>query len=71
MAVGPDSILKQASELPRGELLELANQLLAQAHPAGAGAACSITDLKGLGKELWQGVDPDDYMAQERESWDQ
>jgi len=35
------------------------------------GVACSITALKGLGNELWQGVDPDDYVAKERESWDQ
>jgi tripartite-type tricarboxylate transporter receptor subunit TctC len=29
-----------------------------------------ITEMRGLGKELWQGVDPQDYLNAERDSWD-
>ena len=29
----------------------------------------SLMDLKGLGKELWQGVDVADYLGRERSSW--
>ena len=29
----------------------------------------SILDLKGLGKEVWQSVDAQAYVDQERESW--
>ena len=29
-----------------------------------------ITDLKGLGKGIWNNVDIEDYIKKERESWD-
>ncbi len=30
----------------------------------------SILELEGLGRELWEGVDPAGHVAAERESWD-
>ena len=30
----------------------------------------SILELQGLGKEIWQGVDAQKYIDQERASWD-
>lgn len=30
----------------------------------------SILELRGLGKELWQGIDVDEYLERERASWD-
>lgn len=30
----------------------------------------SLLELRGLGKELWKNVDPDEYVRQERSSWD-
>lgn len=30
----------------------------------------SILDLRGLGKEAWQGVEPARFVAEERDSWD-
>ena len=29
-----------------------------------------ITELRGLGKEIWQGIDAQDYVNAERDSWD-
>lgn len=29
----------------------------------------SLMELEGLGKELWQSVDVDAYLKQERDSW--
>jgi len=29
-----------------------------------------ITDLRGLGKEIWQGVDAQQYIDAERDSWE-
>jgi hypothetical protein len=29
-----------------------------------------ITQLRGLGKEYWAGIDVDEYVRQERASWD-
>lgn len=30
----------------------------------------SLLELRGLGKEIWQGVDATEYVRQERDSWD-
>lgn len=30
----------------------------------------SIMDLRGLGKELWNGIDPAHHVERERSSWD-
>jgi len=30
----------------------------------------SILELRGLGKELWQGIDPVEHVRAERDSWD-
>jgi len=29
----------------------------------------NITDLKGLGKEVWKNIDIEDYIKTEREAW--
>jgi hypothetical protein len=29
-----------------------------------------ITGLRGLGKEIWQGLDAQEYVNRERDSWD-
>ncbi len=31
---------------------------------------CSLLQLEGLGKEIWQDVNVDKYIDQERDSWD-
>jgi hypothetical protein len=63
-----DDILRRARrELSDDEKLKLINELC-----AGAGAAKgghSILELEGLGKQQWEGVDPDDYVRKERDSW--
>lgn len=35
-----------------------------------ASASVSILELKGLGKDLWQGMDAQDRVRRERDSWD-
>jgi len=34
------------------------------------GSRRSLLELRGLGKDIWQGVDVADYLSQERSSWD-
>ncbi len=29
-----------------------------------------ITELQGLGKEIWEGIDAQEYVDRERSSWD-
>jgi hypothetical protein len=65
-----DDILKRAEdELSQEEQQRLAEKL-AQIAGRKNGGKHSITDLDGLGKEIWQGVDADEYVAKERDSWD-
>jgi hypothetical protein len=28
-----------------------------------------LCELEGLGKEIWEGINPDEYVRQERDSW--
>jgi hypothetical protein len=37
--------------------------------PAGV-KTHSILELQGLGKEIWQGIDVEEYIRRERESWE-
>jgi hypothetical protein len=30
----------------------------------------SLLELRGLGKEIWEGIDPGEYVKQERDSWE-
>lgn len=33
-------------------------------------APLSILELRGLGKEIWRGIDPAEHVERERRSWD-
>jgi hypothetical protein len=61
-----DEILRRAQlELSAEEKLKLINDLC-----VGAGSGKhTILELEGLGKHIWEGVDPDDYVRKERDSW--
>lgn len=67
-----EEILKRAqSELSVEEQNLLSNEIaLHAARAANGGKPRSILELEGLGKELWEGIDPDKYVAEERDSWD-
>jgi len=45
---------------------ELAASLSAELDPQPR----SLMELEGLGREVWQGVDVEEYLRQERSSWD-
>jgi hypothetical protein len=34
------------------------------------GPRLDITGLRGLGKEIWQGIDAQEYVNRERDSWE-
>jgi hypothetical protein len=64
-------ILKRArDELSPEEQHRLVNELSRYASQTQIGQEHKITDLKGLGKEVWNGIDPDEFIAEERDSWD-
>jgi hypothetical protein len=66
-----DDILKRAqNELSAEEQQKLVDELSQHAGRTNGNVRHSILDLEGLGKEIWRGVDPDEFVAEERDSWD-
>ncbi|MCL1473206.1 hypothetical protein [Argonema antarcticum] len=63
-------VLKQARELTPEEQLKLINDLISVArHQVMARPRRSILELRGLGKEVWKDIDAQEYVNQERDSW--
>ncbi len=52
------------------DLLEKLVRLIKRPSPRKPAKKRLILDLKGLGKEVWENVDVEEYIRQERESWD-
>ena len=65
MALTVEEIIAAASQLSESDRRRLM-EALAALEP---GPRHSITDLRGLGKEIWQGQDAQEYANQERDSW--
>jgi hypothetical protein len=58
-ALTPTEQLRLVSELAAGLSAELDPQ------------PRSLMELEGLGREVWQGVDVEEYLRRERSSWDE
>jgi plasmid stability protein len=66
----PDALYRKLKARAKRERRSVAQEvavLLAQALEPPA--ALSILELRGLGKELWRGVDPASHVASERSAW--
>ena len=61
-------ILDQIKHLPLADQKKLA-QGLAEVIARSSQPRRSILELRGLGKEIWEGVDPQEYVRQERDAW--
>jgi hypothetical protein len=69
-AASYESALQMAASLSREEQLRLIEELAARtAGVPSQEPPSSILELRGLGKEIWQGVDAQEYVRQERSSW--
>jgi hypothetical protein len=62
-------ILKQVQALSHNEQRELVAQI-EEGLRAPRPARRKLAELRGLGKEIWAGVDVREYLRKERESWD-
>jgi hypothetical protein len=65
----------EPGEIPKRyhELLEWAKQRREPSSVAASGTSgwlSGLRELRGLGKELWKGVDPDRYVRDLREGWE-
>jgi hypothetical protein len=65
-----ESILHQADSLNRDEKLRLIRELAMRTENESAiPKERSVMELPGLGAELWNGVDAQEYVDGERASW--
>jgi hypothetical protein len=67
-----NKILRQVQLLSYEEQLKLLEELttLVRLHDKPV-PLHSILEFEGLGKEIWEGVDVQEYINQERASWDE
>lgn len=67
-----EQIANMARQLGLKERLQLLQELLGtiSSDVAETGSKRSIFELKGVGAEMWREIDVDEYIRQERASWD-
>jgi hypothetical protein len=61
--------LQLVDRLSLEEQQQLLAELVARVHQR-AEPHYSIRELRGLGKEIWDGIDAQAYVNQERDAWD-
>ena len=67
----PDSLYKKLQAHARREHRSVAQQVIhILTRAIERPAPLSIRALRGLGKEVWHGVDPVAHVEQERRSWE-
>jgi hypothetical protein len=67
-----ESALQLAASLSREEQLRLIEELTARSSTDADNSPpekYSLMDLCGLGKEIWEGIDAQEYVNRERASW--
>ena len=63
-------VVSRVQRLPAADQLRLLEELAVLVrHRVTTRPRRSILELQGLGKEIWQGVDVQGYVDQERASW--
>jgi hypothetical protein len=63
-------VRRQIESLTLDEQKRLMEELASiVSHRKTADSKPSILDLEGLGKDIWQGIDAQEYIDQERQSW--
>jgi hypothetical protein len=65
MALTVEEIIAAAAQLPEKDRLRLVQALSA----GSTDSRSSITELRGLGKQIWRQLDAQQYVNQERDSW--
>ncbi|MFQ6092680.1 MAG: hypothetical protein ACE5OR_08375 [bacterium] len=68
--VAYDEVLERAERLSPADQLRLLEELAALIRrQVVTRGRRSILELQGLGKEIWQGMDAQEYVDRERASW--
>lgn len=67
----PNALYRKLQARARRERRSVAQEVIRLLSNAVEEAeAVSLMDLKGLGKDLWKGIDAARHVARERRSWD-
>jgi hypothetical protein len=65
-----DQAKRSVEALPAADQMRLISELAGRLSGQVEGQPHrSLLELRGLGKDIWQGVDVDEYLRQERSSW--
>lgn len=65
-----DRIYKEISQLTDTEKISLLSKLMLEVFAnIKKEQKGNIYDLKGVGKEIWEGMDAQEYVNKERETW--
>ncbi|HQU91889.1 MAG TPA: hypothetical protein PLK77_06310 [Pyrinomonadaceae bacterium] len=62
-----ESLIEAARRLPPADRQRLAEAL---AERGSSLPIHRITEIRGVGKDLWRGEDPQDYVNSERDAWE-
>ena len=63
------NLISMIQKLDTDEQLQLIEELAIIVRDKALKKKRSIMELKGLGKELWEGIDAQKYVNMERKSW--
>lgn len=63
-----ETLIEAARQLRPEDRQRLAQSLFLL-NPNGSSRQHRITELRGLGKDVWEGVDAQEYVNSERDSW--
>lgn len=68
--INAERIYKEISLLTDNEKIALLSKLMLEISAnIKKEQKSNIYDLKGVGKEIWEGMDAQEYVNKERESW--
>jgi hypothetical protein len=66
-----NKIVKEIEKLEYNDKISIISRIVnLLKQEENTGRLSSVTQLKGLGKKVWQKTDIDSYISIERESWD-
>jgi len=65
-----NKIVREIEELDYSSQLNILSRVVTLLKKSDEKKIYNLTDLKGLGKEVWQKHNIDDYIAKERVAWD-
>ncbi len=65
-----DNIIQKIEELDYISKIDVMSRIISMLKKTqNASPSRSLTEIKGLGKEVWQDINVESYISKEREAW--